>query len=98
MGLFVVVLDGDFKAPGIKFADDFINASTYYIFDFTNKSYEYSTTKRKIDGVISMASDVPMTVSSIAQKLSIAGNSIETAELSSNKLKMKDKVIKYLIL
>ena len=49
MGLFVVVLDGDLKAPGIKYADDFINASTYNIPDCTNKSYEYSLSKRKID-------------------------------------------------
>ena len=31
LGVFTVVTDGNKKAPGVKYADDFINISTYEI-------------------------------------------------------------------
>ena len=42
---------------------------------------------------MTLASDVPLTVSTIADKLGLPGNSIKTAELASNKLLMKRKFL-----
>ena len=46
---------------------------------------------RTVDGVISVAADVPVTVSSIAEMFGFFSVSIESAFLSSNKLKMKER-------
>ena len=91
MGLFVVVSDGNKNAPGFAFADDQIVASTYDIELTIKKSKDYNNNIRKIDGVICMASDVPLTVATVANELSIPGITIESAMLSSDKIAMKDK-------
>ena len=50
--------------------------------------------KLKIDGICSIASELAMlTVSSIASKMHLVGNSIESANLTLNKKKMKDVFI-----
>ena len=90
MGLYVVVSDGNKNAPGFAFADDRIIASTYDIELTVKKSKDYNNL-RKIDGVMCMASDVPLTVASVAKELSIPGITIESAMLSSDKIAMKDK-------
>ena len=90
MGLYVVVSDGNKNAPGFEFADDRIIASTYDIELTVKKSKDYNNL-RKIDGVMCMASDVPLTVASVAKELSIPGITIESAMLSSDKIAMKDK-------
>ena len=90
MGLHVVVSDGNKNAPGFAFADDKIIASTYDIELTVKKSKDYND-HRKIDGVICMASDVPLTAATVANELSIPGITIESAMLSSDKIAMKDK-------
>lgn len=92
MGLYVVVSDMDPNAPGFEFADDKIIASTYDFEETALLAKEYHKNTRKIDGVIAIASDVPYTVAYVANKLNLPGLSLETATLSSDKLKMKDKL------
>ena len=92
MGLHVVVSDKNPEAPGFNYADDKILASTYDIEETCAGSQKYSSEIRKIDGVISMCSDVPLTVSVVAETLGLPGNSISTAKLSSDKIEMKKKL------
>jgi len=91
MGLYVIVSDGDNNAPGFSFADDQIIASTYDVELTVKKSKNYNNNIRKIDGVICVASDVPLTVASVAKELSIPGVTVESALLSSDKIAMKNQ-------
>jgi len=92
MGLNVLVSDIDLNAPGFEFSDDKIIASTYDYIKTERLAREYNENKKKIDGVISFSADVPYTVSYVAKSLGLPGLSLETASLSSDKLKMKDKL------
>ena len=69
-GLNVVVSDGNPNAPGLKFADKSIIVSTYNIEETVSAAYEYNQSVSSIDGVICIATDVPLTVASIAEKYS----------------------------
>ena len=91
MGLYVVVSDGDAKAPGLEYANDQIIASTYDVDETVQKAIDYHKSVRKIDGVICIASDVPLTVASVAKELGLPGISVETARLAMDKLAMKSK-------
>ena len=91
MGLYVVVSDIDPNAIGFEFSDDKIIASTYDFEETASLAKKYNESTRKIDGVIAIASDVPYTVAYVANTLGLQGLSLETAMLSSDKLKMKDK-------
>ncbi|MEI8349178.1 MAG: ATP-grasp domain-containing protein [Candidatus Omnitrophota bacterium] len=90
MGLYVLATDGNPFAPGFKHADDYARVSTYNIKGTVDFASRYNQ-KKKIDGVVTLASDVPVTVSSVAHELRLSGNTITTAKLASNKLLMKNK-------
>ena len=62
LGLNVVVSDGDPNAPGLKFADKSIIVSTYDIEETVNAACTYHQNVNPIDGVICIATDVPLTV------------------------------------
>ena len=91
MGLHVVVSDGNPNAPGFKYADDILIASTYDFLRTYDLVKNYNAKIRRIDGVICCASDVPLTVASIADKLNLPGIEIESAKLAIDKLAMKKK-------
>lgn len=93
MGLYVIVSDQNPNAIGFEFSDDKIIASTYDHLETSLHAVNYDKNNRKIDGVIAMASDVPFTVAYVANKLGLPGLSLETAMLSSDKIKMKDKFV-----
>lgn len=90
MGLHVVVSDMDPSASGFEFSDDHIIASTYDIDATVRAAKEYRKNKRSIDGVICIAADVPLTVATVAKELNLPGLPVETAELASDKLAMKE--------
>jgi len=89
MGLYVVVSDGDPIAPGFEYADDTIIASTYDVNETVQKAKQYHETVRKIDGVMCIGSDVPLTVASVSKELSLPGIPVEVAELAMDKIAMK---------
>lgn len=91
MGLHVVVSDGNPKAPGAVLADDFVMASTYDVSETVEAARLYHRERRSVDGVISVAADVPLTVASVAKTLGLPGISLETAHLASDKLAMKQR-------
>lgn len=91
MGIWTVVSDAVENAPGMIIADDRLVASTYDVDATVKVAQEYDSTIRKIDGAICVASDIPLTVASVAQALGLPGISIESANLASNKLMMKER-------
>jgi len=94
MGLYVVVSDGNPNAPGFEYADDAIVASTYDVKETVQKAKQYHETVRKIDGVMCIASDVPLTVASVATELELPGIPMTSAELAMDKMSMKLKFSK----
>ncbi len=92
MGLHVVVADGNAGCPGRKIADNFLHVSTYDARGMARAAQEYSDTKGPLNGVLSVASDVPLTVAHVASALKLEGISLESAKLASNKLLMKKKL------
>jgi len=91
MGLHVVVSDQDPNAPGAIAADDFLTASSYDIAATVSEAKKYHRSVRPIDGVICIASDVPLTVAEVAKALDLPGIPLSAARLSMDKLAMKDQ-------
>jgi biotin carboxylase len=88
-GLFVVVSDGDPDAPGFQVADGRLLASTYDVQRTVEAALDYNRNQRHIDGVLSVAADVPQTVAAVARALSLPGISEGSAFLAADKLAMK---------
>ncbi len=91
MGLTVVVSDIDEFAPSIKFSDYFLKASTYDIDETIKAALKFNKEVKKIDGVICIATDVPLTVAHVSKELNLYSVSIFSASLASDKLQMKYK-------
>ncbi|HEY1707372.1 MAG TPA: ATP-grasp domain-containing protein [Rhizomicrobium sp.] len=91
MGLTVVVSDRDPEAPGFAFADSCIIADVYGAAETAAAAERYNRKVRRIDGVICVAADAPLTVAAVAERLGLPGISTATAELASDKLKMKER-------
>jgi biotin carboxylase len=89
MGLTVVVSDRDPEAPGFAFADSCLIADVYGADETAAAAERYNRKIRKIDGVICVAADAPVTAATVAKKLGLPGISVETAELACDKLAMK---------
>jgi biotin carboxylase len=92
MGLRVLVSDADPDAPGMAIADDRLLASTYDIEATVAAARRYHREARPIDGVICIASDVPLTVASVAAELGLPGPPLDAARLASDKLAMKRRL------
>ena len=93
LGVKIVVTDIDPNAPGFNVADYKLIVSTYDFEKTAILAKQFSDSVLKINGVISMAADVPFTVAFVSKKLNVPSNSIETAKLSSDKFLMK-KILK----
>jgi len=91
MGLHVVVSDIDPQAPGFAFADSVLIADVYGPTETSAAAQRYSRKIRKIDGVICVAADAPVTAATVAARLGLPGISIETAEIACDKLAMKQR-------
>ena len=93
-GYLTVGTDMNESAPASKYADYFLKASTRDIQETLDAVLSFNK-KIKIDGVMTIANDVPLTVAKVADKLRLRSISIESAEISSNKLQMKEKFIEF---
>jgi len=93
LGLWVVASDGNPNAPGFAYADDRVVVSTYDTVHTAEAAHRYSQTHRKIDGVISIAVDVPLTVATVAAELELPSISLETAQLAIDKFRMKQRFV-----
>ena len=90
MDLCVVVSDRNSDAPCAKIADFFIKADTYNIQQTIDEVRKFNLRHRKVDGVICLGTDVPLTVSSVAKEFGLKAPSVESAKIVSDKVKMKD--------
>jgi len=89
MGLTVVVSDINPQAPGFAHADSCLIADVYGPSETAAAAERYSRKVRRIDGVICVAADAPLTTAAVCERLGIAGISRASAELASDKLAMK---------
>jgi biotin carboxylase len=89
MGLTVVVSDIDAQAPGFAFADSCLIADVYGPLETAAAADRYSRKIRKIDGVLCVAADAPVTAATVAQRLRLPGLPVHVAELACDKLAMK---------
>jgi biotin carboxylase len=90
MGLHVVVSDREPAAPGLACADDAIVADTYDVAVTVEAARRYHE-RRRIDGVLCIATDVPLTVASVAEALRLPGITTAAARLATDKLAMKER-------
>ena len=89
LGHTVVVSDRDPEAPGFAFADSCLIADVYGPTETAAAAERYSRKIRKIDGVICVAADAPVTAATVAQRLRLPGLPVHVAELACDKLAMK---------
>lgn len=92
LGYFIVATDGNPQAPGFAFADAQLVVSTYDVPATIRQALHYHTSVRRIDAVMALAADVPVTVARIAQALHLPGLSLMTAYLSQDKYAQKRRL------
>ncbi len=92
-GLTVVGTDMDITAPALQLADHIILASTRDADETVKKVLQFSKS-HKIDGVMTIANDVPYTVARVANKLHLPSISVKSAALFSDKLSMKEAFVR----
>lgn len=91
MGLWVVVSDQSVDAPACQLADACLHASTYDVAVTVSAAEAFHLSQRPIDGVLCLATDVPLTVASVAAALNLPGIPPESARLAMDKLAMKER-------
>src|SRR5262249_37967050 len=91
LGHYVVVSDRDPEAPGFQFADSRLIADVYGATETAAAAERFSRKIRRIDGVICVAADAPVTAATVAQRLGLPGISVASAELACDKLAMKKR-------
>jgi biotin carboxylase len=89
MGHMVVVSDIDPNAPGFAFADSCLIADVYGPGETAAAAERYNRKIRKIDGVLCVAADAPITAAKVAERLGLPGLPVHVAELACDKLAMK---------
>lgn len=91
LGLHVVASDADGQAPGLIAADDRLVVSTYDIAATVQSASDYHRRVRPLDGVLCVATDVPLTVAAVAKRLGLPGIPLASAQLAMDKVAMKDR-------
>lgn len=86
-GIYTIVLDGNKEAEGFQYADKKYVISTRDEKGLGDFAQNYPG---KIDGVITIASDIPHMVSRVAEKLQVRHIPVASADLTVDKLKMKE--------
>lgn len=93
LGLHVVVSDGSAAAPGLATADEGVVVSTYDVDGTVAAARDRVVRGARIDGVICIATDVPVTVASVAAALELPGIPVSVARLAADKLAMKTRFV-----
>ncbi len=91
-GLTVVGSDGNPNAPALAWADFALAASTRDA-AATLSAVQAFSTRTPIDGVMTIANDVPYTVAVVAQALGLPGIPVQAARVVSHKLLMKQAFV-----
>tara|TARA_Y100000590_G_scaffold229380_1_gene258746 strand:- start:30915 stop:32153 length:1239 start_codon:yes stop_codon:yes gene_type:complete len=87
-GIKTIATDSDPYAPSVTLADYFINASTRDAEQTARMARDFSK-EIPIHGVMTIANDVPYTVSHTASELGLPSISKESAKIASDKILMK---------
>lgn len=91
MGITTIVVDQDKDAIGAKEADVFLSIST-----IDSKKALEAAQKYKINGIMTLASDMPMrTVARVSQALGLTGIDEKTAICATDKVEMREVLRKY---
>ena len=94
MGLKIISTDIDKSAPGFSYADHKLLVSTREVEQtFQSVKKFCKSEKIRVDGVFTIANDVPMTVAKIANYYSLPGLSIDSTKLLSDKILMKERFV-----
>jgi len=91
LGLNVFATDGNPASVGFEIAESFAVASTYDEKATLAVANDFISKNGHLDGVMTLASDVPYTVAYVAEKLGLPGIGIESARIASEKVLMKEK-------
>ncbi len=91
LGYYVVVSDRDPEAPGFAFADSCLIADVYSPKETAAAAERYNRKIRRIDGVICVAADAPVTAATVCHRLGIRGLPLHAAETACDKLAMKQR-------
>ena len=94
MGLNVIGTDRNPNAPAFDFADKKLICSTRDANHTLKTVLEFSK-KNSINGVMTIANDVPFTVALVANTLNLPGISLQSARYASNKILMKNQFVKH---
>ncbi len=89
-GIYTIALDMNPEAEGFIYADEKQIISTRDIESLCDFAINY---KHRIDGVMTIASDIPHIVSRIAKKIGVKHIPVEVADITVDKYKMKEVLI-----
>lgn len=89
MGLQVIASDGRMDAPGMSVADSAVQIDTYD----AERTAVASTAFQRVDGVIAMCADVPVTVAAVAAARGLPGLPVSVAALGADKWAMKQALL-----
>ena len=92
MGLRIIGTDMDKNAPAFQLSDFQLICSTRDVEKTLCEVIKFSK-NHSIDGVMTVANDVPYTVARVAEHLGVPGIDSKIAYLTSNKILMKNKFI-----
>ena len=92
LGLRVYVCDGNPDAIGKQYCDVFLHADIYNAQAVVDV-IKYNNLKGVIDGVITVAADNPVSVALACLELGIDRSNLTAANVSTNKLKMKEVML-----
>lgn len=95
LGFEVFAVDGNPQAPGLALAKASAVVSTYDHEAALLAARSHIASGGRIDGVMTLASDVPLTVAYVAEALGLPGIGVESARLASEKLLMKDCFLRH---
>ncbi|MCH2226836.1 MAG: ATP-grasp domain-containing protein [Candidatus Caenarcaniphilales bacterium] len=91
LGHYVIGTDIDPEAPAFNFADFKLICSTRNPDETLNSTKSYVANYGQIHGVMTMANDVPVTVSKVADFFDLPSTPVAVAVNTSSKLTMKEK-------
>ncbi|MDG1891995.1 MAG: ATP-grasp domain-containing protein [Verrucomicrobiota bacterium] len=89
-GLFIVGSDVNENAPGLRFADHSLIVSTRDADGTLSKALAFHQ-EHRIDGVMTIANDVPYTVAKVANRLELPSIQLDAAQCAMDKLAMKER-------
>jgi biotin carboxylase len=91
LGLYVVCSDINPEAPGFAIADSVLIVDVYGPTETAAAAERFHNKIRKIDGVICVAADAPLTVAAVNERLGLSGLTRQSAEWATDKLAMKQR-------